>query len=204
MRRGLHLGALTALMCCVACVGLLHVLRPDLPPVAHRLSEYATGPYGWVMTLAFVALGVGLVALGAALRPVGRAGPLAWVLPVAALVGGVGAALSAAFRAGAPDGGDVVHSWASLLLALGVLVVAGRSLPALAPERRTLADPAGAGLVSAGAVLLLVSTVLHDSTVSGLAQRLLWGVLVGALLRQAWHGATGRAMADGVPSPDLS
>jgi hypothetical protein len=27
----------------------------DLQPAGHRLSEYANGPYGWMMTVAFVA-----------------------------------------------------------------------------------------------------------------------------------------------------
>ena len=31
----------------LACVVALHVLRPDLGPAGHRISEYAIGPYGY-------------------------------------------------------------------------------------------------------------------------------------------------------------
>ncbi|MGE3172257.1 MAG: DUF998 domain-containing protein [Planctomycetota bacterium] len=37
----------------------LHVLRPDLDPVARHLSEYAVGAHGWIMTLVFAASGLG-------------------------------------------------------------------------------------------------------------------------------------------------
>jgi Protein of unknown function (DUF998) len=36
-------------------LALLHPLRPDLSPPAHMISEYAVGPWGWVMTLCFAA-----------------------------------------------------------------------------------------------------------------------------------------------------
>ena len=57
--------AATGIVVSAACVTLLHLLRTDLPPHAHRLSEYATGPYGWLMTLAFVALAAGLTGFAA-------------------------------------------------------------------------------------------------------------------------------------------
>ena len=44
-----------------ACVATLHVVSPDLEPRSRRLSEYANGPYGYLMTLAFLALGIGMV-----------------------------------------------------------------------------------------------------------------------------------------------
>jgi Protein of unknown function (DUF998) len=33
----------------------LHVLRPDLHPPSHMMSEYAVGAHGWVMTVCFAA-----------------------------------------------------------------------------------------------------------------------------------------------------
>lgn len=52
----------------VAALSILHVLRPDLDPAAHMLSEYALGPVGGVMGLAFMALSALYVALFVALR----------------------------------------------------------------------------------------------------------------------------------------
>src|SRR4051794_9300872 len=54
----------TAIVLLVVSAGLviaLHPLRPGLDPWAHRMSEYSTGPYWFLMVGAFVALGVGLM-----------------------------------------------------------------------------------------------------------------------------------------------
>lgn len=57
----------------------LILLRPDLDPYWHTVSEWAYGPYGWVLRLAFYAAALGYVALGVSLRShvpnaVGRVG----------------------------------------------------------------------------------------------------------------------------------
>jgi hypothetical protein len=46
---------------------VLHVLRPDLNPLSHTVSEYAIGPYGYLMTIAFIARGLGELCLVAGL-----------------------------------------------------------------------------------------------------------------------------------------
>jgi hypothetical protein len=46
---------------------LMHLLRPDLRPVSHMISEYAVGPFGWVMQSVFVGLSLGCAALLAGL-----------------------------------------------------------------------------------------------------------------------------------------
>jgi hypothetical protein len=48
----------------------LHVLRADLNPVERMMSEYAVGDYGYLMTLAFVALAVATIALVSALAQI--------------------------------------------------------------------------------------------------------------------------------------
>ncbi len=40
----------------IALLALLHVLRTDLQPTWHVISEYANGPHGWLMTIAFAAM----------------------------------------------------------------------------------------------------------------------------------------------------
>jgi hypothetical protein len=61
--------ALAASIMFVALVALLHMLRADLAPRAHVLSEYALGPTGWAMTLAFLALAASFAALIFVVRP---------------------------------------------------------------------------------------------------------------------------------------
>jgi len=48
----------------LAAIVSLHVMRPDFNPITHRLSEYAIGPYGYLMTAAFLFACLGLLALG--------------------------------------------------------------------------------------------------------------------------------------------
>ena len=50
----------------------LHFVRPDYTPVDHMISDYAVGRAGWLMTTAFVALGVGCLSLSLGLW---RSGP---------------------------------------------------------------------------------------------------------------------------------
>jgi hypothetical protein len=46
---------------------LLHMLRPDLAPASHMISEYAIGPYGVVMGVSFGAFALASLALLVAL-----------------------------------------------------------------------------------------------------------------------------------------
>lgn len=48
-------------------VMVLHILRPDNDPITTFISYYAVGPYGFLMTAAFIALGVSALALAACL-----------------------------------------------------------------------------------------------------------------------------------------
>ena len=59
----------------------LHVLRTDYVPLAENVSQYAVGPYGYLMTTAFIVLGPAVIALAAGLfegvTPAPRVGSLA-------------------------------------------------------------------------------------------------------------------------------
>jgi hypothetical protein len=55
-----------ALMCIayfVIVIVSLHFLRPDLNPISHPTSEYAVGPYGFLMTTAFLSMSVASLSL---------------------------------------------------------------------------------------------------------------------------------------------
>jgi hypothetical protein len=47
---------------------LLHLLKRDLNPAQHLISEYALGSFGWIQTMDFLAVGIGTIALALALR----------------------------------------------------------------------------------------------------------------------------------------
>lgn len=53
----------------VVLLGALHFLNPDLEPSWRVISEYALGPYGWLMRVAFVCLAASCLALVVGIRP---------------------------------------------------------------------------------------------------------------------------------------
>lgn len=153
-----------------AAVVVLHVLRSDLRAPSSRLSAYATGPHGEVMTFAFLALAVGVLAFASAVWARSR--------PVAGLVGvaGVGLLLSAVYPTGVSPAAETMHSAASTVATVCLTAAAAAaSLWRAAALQRTLPSR----LLAGGAlVALLVSPVLHTTAYSGLGQRVLWLLLV--------------------------
>ena len=67
IRRAHHI-AMASLAVFVTASVALHLLRPELDPVASQMSLYLIGEWGPLLQIAYVALGVGMVALGWALR----------------------------------------------------------------------------------------------------------------------------------------
>jgi hypothetical protein len=59
----LALVAIGGIVYFVVAVVVLHVLRPEYNPINHAVSNYAVGPYGYLMTVAFYALALSLLAL---------------------------------------------------------------------------------------------------------------------------------------------
>ena len=55
--------ALVAIAYFAVMIAALHVLRPDRNPIQQPTSEYAVGPYGWLMTSAFFSMSVASFAL---------------------------------------------------------------------------------------------------------------------------------------------
>lgn len=48
-------------------LGSLHLLEPEFDPTWRFISEYALGKFGWLMSLAFVAIAVSLASIGVAI-----------------------------------------------------------------------------------------------------------------------------------------
>lgn len=74
----------------------LHVVRADLPPATHMISEYAVGDHGWLMTLCFYTFSVASLALVGALATRVR-GVVGWLGLVALVVAGAGLAIGGHF-----------------------------------------------------------------------------------------------------------
>jgi Protein of unknown function (DUF998) len=58
---------------------ILHFLRPEYNPVNHAVSNYAVGPYGYLMTAAFYALALSVFALALGLTRSIALTNLSWV-----------------------------------------------------------------------------------------------------------------------------
>jgi len=105
----------------VLCLAALHVLRPDLDPSWHFISDYEVGEWGWVMRVAFLSLAAGCFGALAALLPhargiVGRLGLLLL------LVSGSGIGLAGLF---APSTTNTLHEIGAMLdqLPLAALLI---------------------------------------------------------------------------------
>ena len=158
---------------CITVLHLLHGLWADLAPWQHRLSEYANARAGVLMTAAFTCLGLALLTLAPVVVPMGR------TMRAALRVGGVGLLLAGVFRTGVAEAGataDAMHgatSSTATVAMIGAVVLS---------RRRVL----GAIAVLLGAV----SPVAHGTVVAGLAQRLLWTVLLLWCVLAARSGRT--------------
>jgi MFS family permease len=186
---------LTALAATIGCVAALHLLRGDLPPLRHRLSEYANGPYGWLMTAAFTTLGVAMLALGGTLRRrhqqqrQQRPAAPARIPGTAGLacLAGIGALTSALFPTAGSALRELIHSAASTSAAVAIVALALlRSLPPMARSGHGSSWDATSRLLALAAPpLLVLSVVVHHTAWAGLGQRLLWVVLLASLLLPA-------------------
>jgi hypothetical protein len=185
MRRLGRFVVLSGLLMSLACVATLHVVRTDLPPLAHRLSEYANGPFGWLMASSFVTLSCALAVLGALWARAGRNG---WILPGIAVLASLGAVLSAVFETGGSAFSETIHSRASAFATIAIVVLAlVYSMPIELPQRPVVFDPVDAALAVAAVVLVGISSLLHETRWTGLGQRALWLILIVWLVRATWR-----------------
>ena len=73
----------------VLLLGSLHLLEPEFDPTWRFISEYALGKFGWMMSLAFVAIAISLASIGVAVfsRVRNVAGYIGLVILVLGVVG---------------------------------------------------------------------------------------------------------------------
>ncbi len=196
----------------LASVVVLHVINPALDPVGHQISEYALGPSGWVMTVAFLVVGAGIVALGLGLRRSLTPGPRVWAAWLIAVTG-VSFVGVAVFPTDAQlaDGTTVttfsgqMHALAStvglLFLVVGAFVL--RGVFARDPRWHPLARVTGWFAVAMTLWFPISGTVIvaFGPGYTGVVQRLFelillgWLALIGARLRRLGAAPTAAPVA---------
>jgi hypothetical membrane protein len=182
-------------LCSILSVAILHIVRNDLNPVTQRLSEYAVGPYGWLMTTAFLSLGCVLLAIAVLLGAAAGSNQIRRAITLLGLVAGAGIIVSGAFPTGVSSISEVVHSRASgIATAAAIAIALVYSLPRMRQATASTRDLVGAALALSAAFLGAISPTLHESQWTGLSQRVLWATVMVWLL---WVVVMGRDHTEG-------
>ena len=129
---GTSLSAVVLAILCFGAIGVLHLVRTDLDPFGHVLSEYANGRYGVIMTAVFYGTGLASAALGWRLRSALEWHGITVAAPVLLMLAGVALIVGGVFEVGLPDApesvAEAIHSYASIgafvLLTVAMLLVA--------------------------------------------------------------------------------
>lgn len=105
----------------------LHLLRPDLAPASNFISDYAVGPFGWIMTTWFIAGACYMVLLAVGLARSGLKSTTVRIAMLLMIVAAAGLLVSAIFPVdppGAPSTrtGDI-HDYSFLANIISVLVM---------------------------------------------------------------------------------
>ena len=55
--------SLIAVALFITLLAVLHIIEPEFEPSKHLISEYELGRFGWLMSLAFFSLGIGVLSM---------------------------------------------------------------------------------------------------------------------------------------------
>jgi hypothetical protein len=172
----------------VGVVVALHVVRSDLDPIAHRLSDYANGDHAWLMAVAFGVLAASMLVLAPTVAATARSPRRRRAIRVAMVVAAVGLAVAGIFRTGVSRASLRASEQFSSVREAGTM---SDDLHGLTSSAATIALVAAAvlsgrrGIAALAAVLLVTSPLLHRTAVAGLDQRVLWAVVLTWLLTSA-------------------
>lgn len=161
-------------------LALLHVLKSDLSPTWHIISEYQIGDHGWVMSLAFILWALSCGTLAAALRP-----------HITTQTGKVGLGLLA------------VTSLGLVLAALGTTDPITATGEELTTHGKVHGLGSALGIPGQLLALTLISRSLARNPVWAGARRLLFGTTWFAWLSIAIYGIAMASMYDGHFGPDV-
>jgi hypothetical protein len=168
----------------MAGVMVLHLLKRDLNPTQHFISEYALGDFGWIQRIDFLAVGVGTIALALTLgRVVKNPGRIA---PIFIGLFGVSALLVAFVRIDGPQpittegqAHEMISAIGFVLLISGMFVIARkfRSDAAWSALRR----PTIAWAATASATFIFMVVL------GGIGQRIFIAACFSWMLAMAYH-----------------
>jgi hypothetical membrane protein len=156
---------------------LLHLLSPEFDPTTRFISEYGLGPYGYLLTIGFLALGIGSIFLVAALSCLENTGEFMWKSGLVLLtIWGLSVTLDGIFpidkgvqpvtRSGEIHLMAAMIAFLSLMIASLLLSLSFRRMPSW---KRMV--PTALLLVVLIVVLFAISAIL-DTVLQGLTQRL--------------------------------
>jgi hypothetical protein len=189
-------GAMILILVYLVAAITLHLLPTGFNPVTHELSDYANGPYGWLMTVGFLALGLGSLLLVWILARGHDAGLLSPATLVLLGVWGAARFLAAFFHDDLPGALPTVHG--RIHNVLGALAFFSISIAMILASRSFRRDPRWSSLSMLSlvlGVLALIATLLFVGGVEssspthrvlGLSERafyvcaIVWLLLVGS------------------------
>jgi hypothetical membrane protein len=125
LQRRAAIGAMIAALVYQATLLVLVVLRPDLDPAWHTISEWAIGPYGWIMSAAFLlsAASYGLLFLALRRHMTGAAGRTGLALLALCVLGTVGVGIFTTDPLGTPPEAMTTTGVLHVVLGSGALLL---------------------------------------------------------------------------------
>ena len=169
----------------VVTVVVLHFVQSDLDPLEITMSEYALGQSGWLMTVAFLVVGVGTLALALGLRrslAPGRRVATSVVLMGLAGVGFLGSGIVEA----APEAEATIHDLVGLMLFLAIIVGAFVLRGVFARDARWQGLARAALWFALGLLVTFLLFFVLPEQVTGLAQRVFVAVMMSWLAVIGW------------------
>jgi hypothetical protein len=180
-------------------VAVLHFIRRDYDPISRVMSNYAVGPYGWLMTLAFLAFAWSFFAIALGFSINGVLNAQTRTVPVLLTVASVGLVGSAIFPTDVTADDSPSTPVGMVHILLGVLSFVCFVAAALIASQRFKQDkrwqsvyPPAFALALSSLVAFAVFFVIKatQSPIGGLGQRvflglvLLWVFVVAVGMRQ--------------------
>jgi hypothetical protein len=184
-------GSLFCVLIFTVLVIALHMLRPQMNPLYHAVSEYVLGPFGFLMTIAFIMRGLGELLLVIGLAASTTRNSRSWAGLIFLALATVCSFLVAIFPGNPQNTGMLIIHSVSAFIGFGSLVIAAL---AWALRFRKEARLRSSALISfiLGLLMLfsLVSMVVGSSNLLGLTERILEIFIVLWLCFMAWRLAT--------------
>lgn len=169
---------------------ILHLLRPQMAPLRHTVSEYAIGPFGYLMTIAFIMRGLGeaFLVIGLMLGTSSMRGNRSWVGLVLLTLAAVCSFLVAIFPGNMQNARELLIHSLSAFVGFASLILA-----ALVWSRRFRKNP---GLRKSATTILILGLLMLFSLIGflvgprgfpGLTERFLEIFITCWLCFMAWR-----------------